>query len=363
MRDIQSVSPVPGARSVVVATTACVLIALSLWAAPAANPTAGSVKALLPAASRNAQPLAVNDTLQWNDVLQTDAKGRVRAALNDGSLLSLGSNTQLKVVQHDAASQQTALDLNYGKLRSQVTKITQPQGKYQVKTSNAVIGVIGTDFYVDSIRGRTMVICYEGRVSVTPIGDDNKILGSTNVPEAPDGSVVLKPGQIVIIGPKIARDETLLYPVVMQSSQDDTDIAGSHSAATVETGDEVQLVGLINRSRAEQGVPPLAPDPRLTAAARKHTSLMIETGALSHQFPGEPSLSERLTDENVPFDTAGENLGWDVDVVATHEGLLDDPPHLRNIMDPKFSVVGVAVIRSGDHVYVTEDFAHLAKQK
>src|SRR5579863_480018 len=272
MRHIQSVSPVPASRSVLVATTACVLIAISLWAATAANPTAGSVKALLPAASRNAQPVAVNDTLQWNDVLQTDAKGRLRAALNDGSLLSLGSNTQLKVVQHDAASQQTALDLNYGKLRNQVTKITQPQGKYQVKTSNAVIGVIGTDFYVDSIKGRTMVICYEGRVSVTPIGEDNKILGSTNVPEAPDGSVVLKPGQLVIIGPKVARDETLLYPVLMQSSQDDTDIGGSHNVATVETNDEEQLLGLINKSRAEQGVPPLAPDPRLTVAARKHTS-------------------------------------------------------------------------------------------
>jgi len=350
-------------RPVLALTVLGGLIAISLWAGPTTNPTAGLVKALLPDASRNAHPLAVNDTLQWNDVLQTDAKGRVRAALNDGSLLSVGSNTQLKVVQHDAASQQTVLDLDYGKLRNQVTKITQPGGKYQVKTANAVIGVIGTDFYVDSIKGRTMVICYEGKVSVTPIGDDGNVLGSTNVPAAPDGSVVLKPGQIVILGPKIARAETLLYPVLMQTSQDDTDITGSHSTATVETNDEEQLVGLINKSRAEQGAPPLAPDPRLTAAARKHTSLMIEMGALSHQFPGEPSLSGRLTDENVPFDTAGENLGWDVDVVATHESLLDDPPHLRNIMDPKFNAVGVAVIRDGDHVFVTEDFAHLGKQK
>jgi len=121
-----------------------IFIVLPLCAGPATNPTAGSVKALLPDASRNAHPLAVNDTLQWNDILQTDAKGRLRAGLNDGSIMSLGSNSQLKIVQHDAGAQQTAIELNYGKLRNQVTKITQPQGKYQVKTDNAVIGVIGT---------------------------------------------------------------------------------------------------------------------------------------------------------------------------------------------------------------------------
>ncbi len=363
MRPTNFVSRVAAFRPALIAIIGLTLVALSIWAAPAPTPTAGSVKALLPDVSRNAHPLAVNDTLQWNDLLQTDAKGRLRAALNDGSLLSLGSNSQLKVVQHDAAAQQTALDLNYGKLRNQVTKITQPQGKYQVKTSNAVIGVIGTDFYVDSIKGRTMVICYEGRVSVTPIGDDSNVLGSTNVPQAPDGSVVLKPGQIVIIGPKIARAETLLYPVLMQQSKDDTDISGTRTDASVRPEDEAQMVDMINQTRGAKGVPPLTVDPRLTDAARKHTWIMIDAGAISHQFPGEPDLSGRLDETKVPFDSAGENLGWDVDVVATHQSLLEDPPHLRNIMDPKFDAVGVAVIRSGDHVYVTEDFAHLAKTK
>jgi uncharacterized protein YkwD len=356
MRPTSLVSPV------LVAAIGVSLIAFSLWAAPAANPSAGSVKALLPAASRNAQPMAVNDALQWNDVLQTDAKGRVRAALNDGSLLSLGSNTQLKVVQHDAASQQTALDLNYGKLRNQVTKITQPQGKYQVKTSNAVIGVIGTDFYVGYDKGRTTIICYEGRVSVSPL-NEAKVLGSTNAPVAPDGSVTLHAGHVVIIGPPIARDETLLYPVLMQQSQDDTDITGTRTDATIKPEDEAQMVDMINQTRGLKGVPPLMVDPRLTDAARKHTWIMIDAGAISHQFPGEPTLSDRLGEVNVPFDSAGENLGWDVDVVATHQSLLEDPPHLKNIMDPKFNVVGVAVIRSGDHVYVTEDFAHIGKQK
>ncbi len=415
------------------------LTVLPVCGAAADTQSAGSVKAMIPDASRNAHPLAINDPLQWNDLLQTDARGRVRAGLNDGSILSLGSNSQLRIVQHDAAAQQTQIDLTYGKLRNQVTKITQPNGKYQVKTANAVIGVIGTDFYVDYAKGRTTVICYEGRVSVTPIGDA-RVLGSTDVPAAPDGSMTLRAGQIVIIGPKIARAETLLYPVLMEESQDDTDVsaptttaakpqldnnqtrtgnalpapagkgdtdvsapttsaakpqvdnetqsvdhinqtrsektppalAGKDStgvsapattAAKPQLADETQLADLINQTRTEKGLPALAVDPRLTDAARKHTELMVENGALSHQFPGEPPLQQRIDEENIPTDLEAENVGWDVNVAAAHQSLIEDPPHLRNILDPECNVVGVAVIRRGNHVFVTEDFAHMVPEK
>ena len=73
------------------ASLLCLLLAvMPMWAEPGGDQTAGSVKALIPAATRNTQPLANHDTLQWNDLLQTTAKGRVRAELLDGSLLSLG---------------------------------------------------------------------------------------------------------------------------------------------------------------------------------------------------------------------------------------------------------------------------------
>src|SRR5271169_2968181 len=150
----------------------CVLLSLLLtvmpaWAVPGGDQPAGEVKALIPDASRNAQPLAVKDTLQWNDLLKTDTKGRVRVGLTDGSILSLGSNSELKVVQHDASAQQTLIEMNYGKLRSQVVRITNPGGKYEVKTPNAVVGVIGTDFYVAYENNQTTVICYQGQLTVT----------------------------------------------------------------------------------------------------------------------------------------------------------------------------------------------------
>ena len=84
----------------------------------------------------------------------------MQAGLDDGSILSVGSNSELRVLQHDAASQQTSLEMNAGRLRSKVVKITQPNGKFEVHTPNAVIGVIGTDFYVEYGNNKTTVVCY-----------------------------------------------------------------------------------------------------------------------------------------------------------------------------------------------------------
>ena len=175
------------------------LAATPLYAASADTQTAGEVKALIPAASRNAQPVNVKDSLNWNDLLKTDAQGRLRAGLTAGSILSLGSNSELQVVQHDAVSQQTSIVVNYGKLRNQVNKITKPDGKYEVRTPNAVIGVIGTDFYVGYENARTTVICYTGKVLVTP-ASGAKVVKSDSDKKKESAAIILLAGQMVVIG-------------------------------------------------------------------------------------------------------------------------------------------------------------------
>ena len=125
---------------------------------------------------------------------------------------------------------------------------------------------------------------------------------------------------------------------------------------------EAQLVDLINQARAQQGLPPLTPDQRLTDAARKHTELMVQHSALSHEFPGEPAFQIRISNEGLPSDSQGENVDLNQTIVGAHEALMKSPPHRANILDPDYNVVGVGVIRSGENVYVTEDFARRLPQ-
>jgi ferric-dicitrate binding protein FerR (iron transport regulator) len=164
--------------------------------APQGTQKAGQIQALIPAATRNAQPTKVQDEIDWNDLLKTAHSGRVRAGLTDGSILSVGSDSELRVVQHDATSQQTSLELSYGKVRNQVTTITKSGGKYELKTPNAVIGVIGTDFVAEYKGNKTTVYCIKGKVSVTPLG---KIVKNTGTQGSASNSVTLTDGQMVIV--------------------------------------------------------------------------------------------------------------------------------------------------------------------
>jgi hypothetical protein len=156
------------------------------------NEVAGQINALIPAATRNSQTAKVKEELNWNDLLKTEKTGRVRAGLKDGSILSVGSESELRIVQHDTVSQQTELEMDFGKVRSQVTKVTKSGGKFEMKTPNAVIGVIGTDFYTSFEGNKTTVICYKGQVTVTPIG-------SAVAAGVSGSAITVSAGQMVVV--------------------------------------------------------------------------------------------------------------------------------------------------------------------
>lgn len=151
---------------------------------------AGMVTALDQVATRNGGALNVRDQVQWNDQLQTNNTGRLRLNLRDGSILSLGSNSQMRVVQHSATTQQTTLELLFGRLRSQVVKLTQPNSRFEVRTPTSVAGVIGTDFLLIVTADRTTCIVFNGIVQMTPL---NGAGGAPNQSQ----SVNVNPGQQV----------------------------------------------------------------------------------------------------------------------------------------------------------------------
>lgn len=137
---------------------------------------AGSITALRPSTvvihkgipSLQGKPVNQGDEVFWEDRLRTDKKGRARITLDDHSMLSLGSDSELIIEQHDAQSQRTFLELLYGRIRCRVTQLTGG-GKFQLQTPAAVAGVLGTDFGADSsVPGVTKFICLSGTVLIVP---------------------------------------------------------------------------------------------------------------------------------------------------------------------------------------------------
>jgi hypothetical protein len=133
---------------------------------------AGEVSRVIPAVSiaRAGKTISASakTVVDWQDVVNTQASARARIALDDGSVLNVGSDSSMKVVKHDGGAQQTELELTYGKIRSQAQKITKTDGKFEVKTPAGVAGVVGTDFFVafDNSTGTMNVVVFEGLVKV-----------------------------------------------------------------------------------------------------------------------------------------------------------------------------------------------------
>jgi hypothetical protein len=86
---------------------------------------------------------------------------------------------------------------------------------------------------------------------------------------------------------------------------------------------------------------------------------MVEARELSHQFKGEPSLPQRLAATTpLQLDQEGENVALDYDAEHGHEHLMLSPPHRANLLNPAYNVVGLGVVRSGDRLYIVQDFGH-----
>jgi uncharacterized protein YkwD len=122
---------------------------------------------------------------------------------------------------------------------------------------------------------------------------------------------------------------------------------------------EQRMVELANQSRAQAGLPALASDSGLSQAARIHAQAMVDAHQLSHQFDGEPALPQRLASmTKLQLDREGENVAFDYDPDHGHQHLMLSPPHRANLLNRAYNVVGLGVVRSGDRLYIVEDFGH-----
>jgi uncharacterized protein YkwD len=120
---------------------------------------------------------------------------------------------------------------------------------------------------------------------------------------------------------------------------------------------EQQLFALANRMRAQDGLPPLQADEGLTQAAREHAAAIAVQQQLSHQLPGEPSLTQRLASSGaLHLDQVGENVASAATVERAHEILMLSPPHRENLLNPSYNVAGFGIVRNGDVLYVVQDF-------
>jgi uncharacterized protein YkwD len=117
-----------------------------------------------------------------------------------------------------------------------------------------------------------------------------------------------------------------------------------------------QLFQLGNQARAAQGLPALEWDPALAAAALKHCARMAAEGPISHQYAGEPNLSQRAAQAGAHFSLIEENVAAGPTPASIHQAWMNSPGHRDNLLNPEVNRAGVAVVPGGNLLYAVVDF-------
>ena len=153
--------------SAVIAILISLLLAVPVGVSAQVAQSAGKITAVVPIVNvvRGAQQVAASTSQQvfWGDVINTGHLARARVALDDGSVLSVGSDSNLTIAKHDTGEQQTDLDLAYGQVRARAVKLVKPNARFQIRTPVGVAGVVGTEMVVMfDASGNMNVVCMEG---------------------------------------------------------------------------------------------------------------------------------------------------------------------------------------------------------
>ncbi|WP_084255212.1 CAP domain-containing protein [Nocardioides sp. J54] len=121
---------------------------------------------------------------------------------------------------------------------------------------------------------------------------------------------------------------------------------------------EDRVLRLTNVERRKRGCAPLRSNRHLRKSARSHTVRMAMRNQMSHQLPGEPYFSRRITNagyrgwrlvaENVAHGFSGPP--------AVVRAWMQSPGHRRNILNCRLRDLGVGVVLSGGQLWWTQNF-------
>jgi hypothetical protein len=119
-----------------------------------------------------------------------------------------------------------------------------------------------------------------------------------------------------------------------------------------------RLLKFTNQTRLAQGLGMVGWDPALAAAALQHCQRMAQEAEISHQYNGEPELSQRASQAGARFSLIEENIATGPSAQRIHIAWMHSPGHRANLLHPGIDRVGIAVIEVRGMLYAAADYAH-----
>lgn len=123
---------------------------------------------------------------------------------------------------------------------------------------------------------------------------------------------------------------------------------------------ELRMLALMNTSRLQAGLAPLALDATVSDAARLHSAVEAQYRYVYHDGPDGTARSRYVPACGTGW--YGENTGkvWSGGVEVLHREFMAEPwvpiNHRTNIMDPNFRRAGIGAVVGPDALYITIAF-------
>lgn len=169
----------PGLLARVVGWALLLALPTLVWAQYDAKPAVGDVTLVIGSVQvqRGDQQLALarGSQLLVGDNIQTQANGHVHLRFVDGALVSVRPASSLKIVEYrfdksNPSASVVRFQLDQGVVRAISGQAAESaKDKFRLNTPLAAIGVKGTDFVVESGKGRVNAIVNQGAIVLAPI--------------------------------------------------------------------------------------------------------------------------------------------------------------------------------------------------
>ena len=145
-----------------------------------------------------------------------------------------------------------------------------------------------------------------------------------------------------------AVNETLSFLTVAPQGNESVNLNFTTSDFKIDSASESEMLGILNKERVSRGIKPLSlGSAALIDVGRSHCKDMFKRGYFSHYTPEGLSPFDRMTNSEITFTQAGENLALAPNVELATRGLMQSPGHRENILSADFGRVGIGVIDGG----------------
>ena len=184
------------------------------------------------------------------------------------------------------------------------------------------------------------------------LGGTLALAGPGDTPTTLKGSV--QPGRRAAVSPGLRSERR----------QDPEDPTASESQML-----EKQMLELVNRDRLNPSnisetrgqARSLEWNDRLVAVAREYSKDMVTRGFFSHVSPEGVSPDARVTAAGIEWQAEGENIAIYSSVAAAQSAFMNEPRfqpnHRANILDSKFTDIGIGIVKGPDgRYYITQEF-------